>query len=134
MDNTPSVHSSYHAYESGSLAASALQNDTSLAISYLAVSLNASASHSVQKCFQEKAQYALYNQNTCHYSVSVKDYGDHLNEGSLKRRINALPKPFTPSLETIKQYKGFFAMFGSHVIIGVTYGARFQIVSGDFFD
>ncbi|KAJ7787085.1 hypothetical protein B0H14DRAFT_3581332 [Mycena olivaceomarginata] len=71
VHDSPSVHSSYHAYSSGNAATSALERDASLAFSFLAVSLDVS--------------------------------------------------------DVIKEYKRFFATIGSHVITGITYGARFQM-------
>ncbi|KAJ7779117.1 hypothetical protein B0H16DRAFT_1659274 [Mycena metata] len=116
VHDSPSVHSSYHAYKNGIAATSALERDASLAFSFLAVSLDASASHSIRRCFEEKSQYALYCINSTQYTVTLGNYN------------------------VIKEYKRFFATIGSHVIIGVTYGARFQmtafngIVSAGSFD
>jgi hypothetical protein len=130
VHNIPSVQSSFHVYNSGNLAAAALQGNTSLAASFLAVSLNTLASHAIQKCFQDKSQYALYSQSSSHCSLSLRDYGEHLDEGNLKRRVSTLPIPFEASSDTIEEYKRFFATFGSHVIVGVSLGARLQVVSG----
>ncbi|KAJ6573149.1 hypothetical protein DFH09DRAFT_1152398 [Mycena vulgaris] len=125
--DSPSVHSSYHAYSSGIAATSALERDASLAFSFLAVSLDVSASHSIRRCFEEKSQYALYCINSTHYTVTLGNYGAYLNEGSIQRCISGLPTPFVPSPDVIKEYKRFFGTIGSHVIIGLTYGARFQM-------
>ena len=133
MNNALNVHCGYRVYRSGNQAVMALQNDMSLTSSFLAVSLNASASSSVRRCFQETSQYALYSHNSVHYSISLRDYDDHLNERNLKRSITTLSRPFSPSVEIINQYKYFFATFGSHIITSATYGSRLQIVRVHWF-
>lgn len=128
MNNALDVHCGYRVFRSGNQVVTALQNDISLSSSFLAVSLNASASNSVRRCFQETSQCALYSHNSAHYTISLRDYDDHLNERNLKRSITTLPRLFSPNVEIISRYKYFFATFGSHIITSATYGSRLQIV------
>jgi hypothetical protein len=93
VNNTPSVHSSYHTFKSGTEAANALRYDTSIATSHLAVLVDACAPHSVRKSFRNDSQYALYSQNVCRYSVSLTDYGGRLCESGLKKTSQSTPNP-----------------------------------------
>lgn len=120
---------SYVKFTTGSEAFDAFKTSGSMSARYLAVSANASASYALDKTFMKGNQYAFYSHNADTYRVSMKNYADLLNEAALKKRLDGLPKPFNENNDkNIGQWKDFFASFGSHVIINLSYGARFQLV------
>ena len=124
------VQGEYKTSRSGTEASSDFQSNASLSVRYLAVSGSVSASYATQKSFRQENQYAFYSFNADTYGASLRDYLDLLNESALKKRINELPKPFDGSKEEhVRQWSGFFASFGTHVIINCSYGARYQMVS-----
>ncbi|KAH9935269.1 MAC/Perforin domain-containing protein [Amylocystis lapponica] len=123
-----SVQGNYITYKTGSEASSNFQADASLTVRYLAVSGGVSASYGTEKSFRQENQYAFYSFNSDTYTTSMQDYIDFLNETPLKNRIAELPKPFNGAdADNLKQWRDFFASFGTHVIIHCSYGARFQL-------
>lgn len=123
-----SVQGTYITYSSGSEASSAFSANASLSASYLAVSGGASASYSIDKTFTSDNQYAFYSFNGDLYAAKLRNYLDIINERRLKARVETRPKPFDSSDKTVQDYRDFFTSFGSHVIIGTSYGARYQLV------
>jgi hypothetical protein len=94
----------------------------------MAFSGSVSTSYSVEKTFRRDDQFALYAFNASLFGAGLRDYADLLNETALEKRLKEMPHPFTSATDTVKEYKNFFASFGSHVIINASYGMRFQLV------
>jgi hypothetical protein len=113
----------------GTEASEKFENDASLSAKYLAVSGSVSTQYATEKAFRRENQYAFYSLNSETYQAALREYSDLLNEDALKTRMKQLPKPFNPTnASEVKQWKDFFATFGTHVIVNCTYGARFQLV------
>jgi hypothetical protein len=125
------LESKYVTYKSGSEAGEAFKTDPTIFTRFLAVN---STDHSIQykitKVFLHSEQYAFFDFSVTLYLADLRDYIELLNETLLKQRVQALPFPFdSKKNDTIKKYRDFFKLIGSHVILGTTYGAEYQFVS-----
>ena len=115
-------------FRTGSEASEKFENDASLSAKYLAVSGSVSTQYATEKSFRRENQYSFYSLNSEVYQASLREYADLLNGDALKSRVKQLPKPFDPTKPNeVKDWKDFFATFGTHVIVNCTYGARFQL-------
>ncbi len=94
----------------------------------MSVSGGVSASYAVQKTFQKTFQYYMMVHNQMLVQAGFEDYGSAINEPMLKARLSRIPEFDPRSLSTVEQYKSLFATLGSHIITGVNYGGRFQLV------
>jgi len=122
------LQGNYITYNSGKEASSAFLVDVSLGARYMAFSGSVSTSYSVEKTFRKDDQFALYAFNASLYGAGLRNYADLLNQKALENRLLEMPHPFSDKPDTIREYRSFFASFGSHVIINSSYGMRFQLV------
>ncbi|KAG2146795.1 hypothetical protein DEU56DRAFT_931054 [Suillus clintonianus] len=112
-------------YSTGTDATTDFRKDTSLSMRYLAVQSSPSCS---ARSLTKENQYAFYSFTKIMYGAYLKNYGDLLDERALLEGVADLPIPFSGTdPDILKQYKVFFQGYGSHVIIGGNYGARFQM-------
>lgn len=96
---------------------------------YFAVFGASSATYASERAFISGNQYAFYNLTNNAYQARLKDYVDLLNDNALLRGVRELTRPFVGTNPNIlQQYKSFFERYGSHVLVDVNYGARFQMV------
>ena len=125
-----SLDGSYVTYRTGTEATTSFQADSSLSVRYHAVSAGASASYATSKSFRSDQQFAMYSFNMIHYGASLRNYFGFFNETALLNWLPDLRAPFpqVPGDGDLKNYRSFFEAFGSHIITGATYGARFQLV------
>lgn len=118
----------YITFKSGTEAYSCFEGDATLSGRYLAVSASVSASYGLKKSLKREDQFAFYSLNADTYLAEMMDYADLLDEDALTKRLDDLPKPFSGQDEkNLGEWKGFFASFGSHVILKASYGAAFQL-------
>ncbi|KAH9935270.1 hypothetical protein B0H21DRAFT_759297 [Amylocystis lapponica] len=120
------IQSSDATYKNGSQALHAFQSDSGVAYRYLAVSADTS-SFPLEKSLPNGSQFAFYHFDDDSYIAGVREFLDFVNESALLKRISQLPKPFSMDTDVIKAYERFFQEFGSHVVTGVTYGARCRL-------
>ncbi|KAG6334618.1 hypothetical protein ID866_4470 [Astraeus odoratus] len=118
----------YITYTTGTEASSSFQTDVSASARYLAVSASTSTSYALNKSFRREDQFAFYSFNASTYLAQMMDYIDLFNESALLRRIEQMPIPFDGyDDDNVREWKAFFASWGSHVIIKAGHGARFQL-------
>ncbi len=117
-------------YKGGEQAAHDLSLDSSLAGSYMAVQGDISASYAIRKAFSKSYQYDLFNYNALLLDVKVSNYGHYVEEKFLSRTMDRIPKWDPRKPDVIEQYRSLFSTIGSHIITGVNYGGRIQLVSG----
>jgi hypothetical protein len=117
-------------YKGGEQAAHDLSLDSSLAGSYMAVQGDISASYAIRKAFSKRYQYDLFNYNALLLDVKVSNYGHYVDEKFLSRTMDRIPKWDPRKPDVIEQYRSLFSIIGSHIITGVNYGGRIQLVSG----
>jgi hypothetical protein len=136
---------SFSSFQDGSSVTTALQADASLSAKYMALTLDASTSYSVNKTFNNKNQYAMFAFNQTQLVVSLEDFGDKLRTNFLKSQMSkhgkfTLQPEDSPEAQVAKAaklanktlvdgYRSIFKVLGSHIITGATYGARLQLVS-----
>ncbi|KAI0055085.1 hypothetical protein BV25DRAFT_1922113 [Artomyces pyxidatus] len=126
-DDVTSGTSSYRSYARGSDAASDFEVNSDISAKYMAVSGSVDASYSIAKTFQQKYQYAIFAYDSTLFTVTFEDYMSSISSPKLKVLTHALA-PFDPSnAANLDAYRRFFQNAGTHVIIGCTYGARFQL-------
>ena len=79
----------------------------------------------VSKAFQEKYQYALYEYNAPQLQVKFLDYKKDVEWPFLSDSVKRQPSPFDSSdAKIVESYRKFFNLLGTHVIVGVSFGAR----------
>lgn len=119
----------YVSYANGNDAQKAFRDDAGLPARYLAVTgTDATIAVAHDRLFIGENQYAFYTFANAVYAARLKDYDQLLNKEPLLRGVEDLPKPFNGNKEdVVAAYKSFFQRFGSHVIVNVNYGARFQL-------
>lgn len=115
-------------YKGGEQAAHDLSTDASLSASYMAVQGDVSASYAIKKAFSKEYQYDLFNYNALLLDVKFDSYASHINEPYLRQQMSRIP-PWNPrNPDTIDLYRSLFGTIGSHIITGVNYGGRLQLV------
>lgn len=122
--------SAFNTYANGNDAALAFRNDSSLAVTFMAVSGDPSVGAATEKHHRRNVQYAYYCYREGRYLAFLKDYADLLNVETLRTGIRQLPTPFDgENAEILKKYKDFFQRYGSHIVTKVNYGSHLQLVS-----
>ena len=117
-------------YPDGTKARIEFETNPSLPSSYFAITGDPSVAEGTNKMFRRDNQYAFYAYTQGKYLASLSDYMDYLNVTSLKNRAQRMPAVFNgDDPECVKAYKEFFEVLGTHIIVKVAYGARFQMVS-----
>jgi len=116
-------------YKGGEQAAHDLSLDSSLSGSYMAVQGDISASYAIKKAFSKSYQYDLFSYNALLLDVKVSNYGHYVDEKFLSRTMDRIPKWDPRKPDIIEQYRSLFSTIGSHIITGVDYGGRLQLVS-----
>ncbi|KAF7430289.1 hypothetical protein PC9H_005993 [Pleurotus ostreatus] len=116
------VNSNYVTYLSGAEALRAFLDSTSVT-DQLVVKTNLT-SYPFEKSLPEASQFAFWNYKTDTYTASLREYMDLINQGTLLESVSALPKPFTETPDVMDAYAKFFKDFGTHVIMGTSFGAR----------
>jgi hypothetical protein len=126
-----SLQTKYVTYKSGSEADNAFKTDPTVFTQFLAVnSTGDGTQYKFTKAFLNSEQYAFFDFSITLYLADLRDYIELLNETLLNQRVQDLPFPFNPKKnDTVKKYQDFFKSIGSHVILGTTYGAGYQLVS-----
>ena len=119
---------SYHLYETGSKAASAIEGDSTLSAKYMAVSGNVSVDYSISKMFEDSYSWALFSYISRMIQVGISGWADYINEDGLKTRLKNLDPFDSGNSKLVEQYRSFFRTIGTHVITGANYGGRFQLV------
>lgn len=119
-------------YKGGEQAAHDLSLDSSLAGSYMAVQGDISASYAIRKAFSKSYQYDLFNYNALLLDVKMSNYAHFVDEKFLSRTMDRIPKWNPSKPDVIEQYRSLFSTIGSHIITGVNYGGRIQLVGGLF--
>ena len=103
-----SLQSKYVTYKTGSEAEAAFKTDPTVFTRFLAVnSTGDRTQYEITKAFSPSEQYAFFDFSVTLYLADLRDYIELLNETLLD----------------------FFKSIGSHVILGTTYGAGYQLVS-----
>ena len=95
---------------------------------YYAVTGGATAAYAVKKSLQRNYQYLMIVHNNVVVNVHFVDYDTAINEAMLRRRLDRIAKFDPQNQDTIEQYRSLFATIGSHIITGLNYGDRFQLV------
>ncbi|KAL4260499.1 MACPF domain-containing protein [Pleurotus pulmonarius] len=116
------VNSNYVTFPSGASARRAFVDNTNVT-DQLVVKTSLS-SYPFEKSLPENDQFAFWNYKTDTYTASLREYMDFVNQGALLESVSALPKPFTETPDVIDAYTKFFEDFGTHVIMGTSFGAR----------
>ncbi|KAG0696911.1 hypothetical protein DFH29DRAFT_1024186 [Suillus ampliporus] len=125
VDDVRSSQSDYRYYPTGTKASTDFREDTSLGIRYFAVQSDSSCS---ERSLTKTNQYAFFSFTRIVYGAHLQDYADLLNKPALVKGVATLTSPFSGTdPDILKGYKSFFQRYGSHVIVGGNYGARFQM-------
>lgn len=95
---------------------------------YYAVSGGATAAYAVKKSLQRNYQYLMMVHNNVAVNVHFVDYDTAINEAMLRRGLDRIDQFDPQNKDTIEQYRSLFATIGSHIITGLNYGDRFQLV------
>ena len=98
----------------------------------MAVQGDISASYAIKKAFSKDYQYDLFNYNALLLDVKMSNYGRYVDEKFLRRTMDRIPKWDPSKPDVIEQYRSLFSTIGSHIITGVNYGGRVQLVAGAF--
>lgn len=117
-------------YPTGGDARKAFRADAELPARYFAVTgADTAIALAEERSFTQDNQYAFYSFSSSVYAARLADYLDLLNEKALSRGVEDLPQQFNgDDADTLAAYKSFFSRFGTHVLVNVNYGARFQLV------
>lgn len=121
---------SFQSYPTGENAQNAFRADAGLPSRYFAVTGTDNAvALALDRSFVRGNQYALYCFTHSAYAARLADYHDMLNESALLRGVEDLPQQFDGNNDNVLVvYKEFLQRFGTHAIVSVNYGARFQLV------
>ncbi|CAN9356341.1 unnamed protein product [Alternaria alternata] len=124
-----SSSSSLNSWKDGTSTAEALKADASLSAQYMAISGDASISYSVDRSFEEDRSYSLFSYNQTVADVKFKSYGQSIDKDTLATAISRLNlQPWdSANKDVVNTYKTLFNVLGSHIVVGATYGGRFQM-------
>ena len=100
----------------------------------MAVSGDASVGYSVDSTFESDRSYSLFSYNQLVANVKFKSYGQSIDKNTLATAISSFNlQPFDPSRKDIvASYKNLFNVLGSHIVVGASYGGRFQMVRSKY--
>lgn len=121
------AEASQNSYSSGTEAASDLETNATLSGKYMAVSAGASASYSINKTFHSSYQYLMFNFKQVLLEVGFENFAEDIDTKALAWHVKKLAPFDHQKPDVVRAYKEFFGAFGSHVVIGATYGSRFQL-------
>ncbi|KAJ8080929.1 hypothetical protein PM082_017764 [Marasmius tenuissimus] len=116
-------------FPSGQDATNKLKTDhTLLPRLYPVVGKDNSVSRAVYQSLSSDLQYAFYSFREPKYIATIENCKDLLNESVLLQYLRDLPPSFDgENPEVVNKYKGFFSLWGSHVVTGAEYGSWLQI-------
>ncbi|KAI1619206.1 hypothetical protein EDD37DRAFT_584745 [Exophiala viscosa] len=125
-----SSSSSLNSWKDGTSTAEALKTNASLSAQYMAVSGDVSISYCVNSSFEEDRSYSLFSYNQNVADVKFKSYGQSIDKDTLATAISGLNlQNWDPAnKDVVNSYKTLFNVLGSHIVVGATYGGRFQMV------
>lgn len=79
----------------------------------------------LNKSFQQDYQYAVYEYHKPQLRVAFEDWKKDVEWPFLQDYVERQPSPFDPmDAENVRTYRKFFNLLGTHVITGVSFGAR----------
>jgi hypothetical protein len=94
----------------------------------VSVSGEAGAGYSISKSFKESQSYAFLSYNQTMLQVSIEEWATYVDNSPVNRSgITALSAFDHADPAVVQQYKNFFSNYGSHTVVGCTYGGRFQL-------
>ncbi|KAG2109751.1 hypothetical protein DEU56DRAFT_920290 [Suillus clintonianus] len=114
-------------YANGDVANGAFNKDPTLSGRYFALTGPASVAAASHKSFLSDNQYAFFSLSKLKYTVTLKDYSSSIYTDGLLERVKDLPIFNGKDLAVVKKYNDFFIAHGSHVVMSVSYGARYPL-------
>lgn len=122
---------SYVSFENGQKASRTLSGGMGIGAHFLAITpdhADGSIKASLDRSFSDDTRYALFSFQKRLLDVDLDSYGDDINFAAIEASLLSLDAFDGTNPRTVDRYRNFFRYWGSHVITGVTYGARFQLV------
>ena len=99
----------------------------------MAVSGDASIGYSVDSTFESDRSYSLFSYNQLVADVKFESYGRSIDKDTLAKAISGYNlQPFdSTNNDIVTSYKNLFNVLGSHIVVGASYGGRFQMVRNE---
>ena len=104
----------------------------SLEAQYKVVKGGATVDAGVQKQFSDLYQYGIFDFHHTLFNVGFAGgggYQENLAEDRLLSTVHRLPTFNAHDKFVVRAYRDLFSSVGTHVIVGMTYGARLTYVS-----
>jgi len=114
-------------FQDGTLAVSALQDDSALAYRLLYITTGNNSLFPLNKSLPTKNQYYFFVNDHAVYSGKLRDYLDFINEKELLQHVSKLTTFNAEDPDVVQAYVEFFNTVGSHFVSSTTFGARFQL-------
>ena len=119
-------------FKDGESASSALKAGGQLEAQYKVVKGDSSVDAGVQRQFSNSNQYGIFDFHRTFFDVSFAGdagYQKNAAEDRLYSAVHRLPKFNAGDKSVVRVYRDLFSSIGTHVIVGMTYGARLTFVS-----
>lgn len=124
-DDVTAGQTSHHTWESGQAAVKNMSADTSLSGKYMAFKCDGDVQYALNKTFTSDNSYDLYSFVQTHAIVKLNHLAKSLDEGEILKTMNDYKPWNKDDKATRDSYRSFYELYGSHVIIGCDYGAKF---------
>lgn len=125
------LQGSYKVFKTGSEAFNELKFGGKLAGKYKVVEGDASLDLSLRGTYKDSMQYFIFDFQYTMLQVEFVEWGKNIARDKLSEILFRLPRFDETKKDSIRAYREFFSLVGTHVVIGATYGARLSIVSLD---
>ncbi|KAB8199481.1 MAC/Perforin domain-containing protein [Aspergillus parasiticus] len=115
--------------ETGTSLASKLSVSASMGVSYMGVSVNASAEYEYETTFQTDSYYGVCSMEQQVYSASLRPGAHTWNniDPNLISRIERLPAWNEKDPAVRQDWRKFFDVYGTHIIIETFYGNSYKM-------
>jgi hypothetical protein len=116
-------------FHNGSDAANEFNAHAEIAAQFSSVSGSVGLDYANKSTFSAEHQYYLYSYVQDLVQVHMKNWGSHLDENILAQAVTDMPAWNSDNPKVRLQYRALFGLYGSHIIIGASYGSRLSLVS-----
>lgn len=122
------IIANHNTWKSGQEAIKSLSADMSLSGKYMAFKCDASASYAMNKSFNTESSYDLFSYVKTHAIVKLTHLAKSMDETEILKIVQDYKPWNEKDKATRDDYRSFYELNGSHIIIGCDYGAKFSMV------
>ncbi|KAI9769207.1 MAG: hypothetical protein M1840_004336 [Geoglossum simile] len=114
-------------FPSGREVHHALQSDSAFSSTYMGLTVSGPSRRLLGSSYESDRQYAFINQSQALY-VAAFDESSLLLNDVVKSAATSLPDWDAQDLDIVRRYFVYFQSYGTHLLMKVTYGRRYQIM------